>query len=170
MLLILFESIRDRKLCESSILQIFFPGRFLNWRQRYIKMNKKLIKIASDLKNFHAIDNYTHTHKLKSKLCGDEIHVYLIVKKKKLVNFKYETKSCIYCQASASLLSRVAINKKTEKLKILYQSLNKSFIKKSSLKKNWNKFLVIINKSNVSRKDCLMLPLRAALKALKNSC
>ena len=47
---------------------------------------------------------------------------------------------------------------------------NKSFEKNSDLKKNWNKFLVIINKSNIARKDCIMLPLKAALKALKNSC
>ena len=133
-------------------------------------MNKKLIKIASNLKNFHSIENYTHAYKLKSKLCGDEIHVYLIVKNNKLINFKYETQSCIYCQASASLLSRVAVNKETTKLKILYESLNKSFIKKSNLKKNWNNFLVIINKSNIDRKDCLMLPLKATLKALKISC
>ena len=95
----------------------FIPVRFWAWPPRDVKMNKKLIKIASNLRNFHSIDNYTHKHKLKSKLCGDEIHVYLIVKNNKLMNFKYETKSCIYCQASASLLSRVSINKETQKLK-----------------------------------------------------
>jgi len=66
------------------------------------------------------------------------------------------------------LLSRVSINKETKKLKVLYESLNKSFVKNSDLKKNWNKFLVIINKSNIARKDCLLLPLKATLKALKN--
>ena len=148
----------------------FIPVRFWAWPPKYVKMDKKLIKIASNLKNFHSIDNYTHSYKLKSKLCGDEIQVFLTVKNDRLINFKYETKSCIYCQASASLLSRVSINKETKKLKVLYESLNKSFVKKSDLKKNWNKFLVIINKSNIARKDCLMLPLKAALKALKNSC
>ena len=146
----------------------FIPVRFWAWPPRYVKMDKKLIKIASDLKNFHSINNYTHTHKLKSKLCWDEIHVYLIVKNNKLMNFKYETKSCIYCQASASLLSKVAVNKDTKKLKILYEALNKSFVKNSDLKKNWNKILVIINKTNIARKDCLLLPLKATLKALKN--
>ena len=146
----------------------FIPVRFWAWPPKYVKMDKKLIKIASDLKNFHYIDNYTHSYKLKSKLCGDEIQVFLTVKNDRLINFKYETKSCIYCQASASLLSRVSINKETKKLKVLYESLNKSFVKKSDLKKNWNKFLVIINKSNIARKDCLLLPLKATLKALKN--
>ena len=148
----------------------FIPVRFWAWPPRYIKMDKKLIKIASDLKNFHYIDKYTHSYKLKNKLCGDQIHVYLVVKNNKLMNFKYETESCIYCQASASLLSRVAINQETKKLKILHETLKKSFTKKTDLKKNWDKFLVIINKSNIARKDCLMLPLKAALKALKNSC
>ena len=146
----------------------FIPVRFWAWPPKYVKMDKKLIKIASDLKNFHSIDNYTHSYKLKNKLCGDEIQVFLTVKNNRLINFKYETKSCIYCQASASLLSRVSINKETKKLKVLYESLNKSFVKNSDLKKNWNKFLVIINKSNIARKDCLLLPLKATLKALKN--
>ena len=148
----------------------FIPVRFWAWPPKNDKMDTKLLQIASDLKNFHSIKNYTHSYKLKSRLCGDEIQVYLVIEKDKLKNFKYETKSCIYCQASASLLSRVAINKKTNNLELLYKHLNESFNNKFKLKKNWNKFLVIINKSNISRKECLLLPLKAALKALKNSC
>ena len=95
------------------LLSQFDSGRGLQDMLKWTKINKNSIRF----KNFHSINNYTHTHKLKSKLCGDEIHVYLIVKNNKLMNFKYETKSCIYCQASASLLSRVAINKETKKIK-----------------------------------------------------
>ena len=146
----------------------FIPVRFWAWPPRIIIiMDKKLIEIASDLKNFHNLNNYTHEHKLKSKLCGDEIQVYLVIKNNKIMNFKYETKSCLYCQASASLISDVAVNKKIEKLKFLYDILNVSFDKKSKLDKTWNKFLILINKSNIHRKDCLLLPLKAALKALK---
>ena len=130
-------------------------------------MDKRIIKIASNLKNFHTIKNYSHEHKLKNKLCGDEIHVYLVVKKNKLKNFKYVTNSCIYCQASASLLSRVAVNKKTEKLKVLHDVLDKSFNRNSLIEKSWNKFLIVVKKRNNPRKDCLLLPLKAAIKALK---
>ena len=145
----------------------FIPVRFWAWPPKYIIMDKKLIEVASDLKNFHTLNDYTHEHKLKSKLCGDEIQVYLVIKDNKIMNFKYETKSCLYCQASASLISDVAVNKKIEKLKFLYDILNVSFDKKSKLDKTWNKFLILINKSNIHRKDCLLLPLKAALKALK---
>ena len=148
----------------------FIPVRFWAWPPRYIKMDKKLIEIASDLKNFHSINNHTHEHKLKSKICGDEIQVFLIIKNKKVINFKYETKSCIYCQASASLFSKVAINKNIKKIKLLHDSLDKTFSKNSKLDKTWNKFLILVKKSNIQRKDCLLLPLKAALKALKNSC
>ena len=148
----------------------FIPVRFWAWPPRYIKMDKKLIEIASDLKNFHSINNHTHEHKLKNKLCGDEIQVFLIIKNKKVINFKYETKSCIYCQASASLFSKVAINKNIKKIKLLHDSLDKTFSKNSKLDKSWNKFLILVKKSNIQRKDCLLLPLKAALKALKNSC
>ena len=52
------------------------------------------------------------------------------------MNFKYEGKSCIYCQASASLFSSQMLikNKETKKLKVLYESLNKSFVKNSKFK------------------------------------
>jgi len=134
-------------------------------------MDQKILKIASNLENFYSIKNYTHFKSLKSMPCGDEIKVYLVVKKGKINNFKYTTDSCIYCQASASLLSRVLLNTNIDKVEQLFELLSKSFVKnKYKLDKKWKKFSMIINKSNVSRKNCLLLPLKATLKALKNSC
>ena len=69
-------------------------------------MNKEILKIASNTENLSFLENHTHSTKLKNSTCGDEIKIYLIVKNKKITNFKYQGESCIYCQASASLLSR----------------------------------------------------------------
>ena len=74
-------------------------------------INKEIIKIASNTENHGVLDNYTHFSKLKNAICGDEMKVYLIVENNKIIDFKYECESCIYCQASVSLLSRNAKNK-----------------------------------------------------------
>jgi len=79
-------------------------------------MDLEIIKIAEKSINNRPIKNHTHFSKLKNHLCGDEMHISLIIKNGKIINFGYEGKSCIYCQASASLLSEVSINQK--KLKI----------------------------------------------------
>jgi len=80
----------------------------------------------------------------------------------------YQCKSCVYCQASVSLLSRKIKDKKIDEIKLFINGAEKMFDDvKSSLNKHWNDFIEILNKENISRKDCLLLPLRTVLKALK---
>ena len=130
-------------------------------------IDKEIIKIASNTKNHGVLDNHTHFSKLKNSICGDEMKVYLIVKNKKIENFKYECKSCIYCQASVSLFSRKAKNKSIEKVKKFAEQAINGFEKNvQSFDKEWKEFDKIIIKKNISRKDCLLLPLNTTLDAL----
>ena len=69
-------------------------------------INKEIIKIASNTSNVGLKNKYSHKISLKNKLCGDKITLELIVVKKKILSMKYETESCVYCEASASLLSK----------------------------------------------------------------
>ena len=78
-------------------------------------MDLKILKIASDNNNNKFIQNYTHFSKMKNPLCGDEIQIRLIIEGNRILDFGYQGKSCIYCQASASLLSKISINKKKSK-------------------------------------------------------
>ena len=82
-------------------------------------IDKEIIKIASNTENYGVLNNHTHFSKLKNSICGDNMKIYLIVKNNRISNFKYECESCIYCQASVSLLSRKAKNKSIEKIKNL---------------------------------------------------
>ena len=68
-------------------------------------MDLEILRIASDNNNNKYIQNRTHHSKLKNPLCGDEIQIKLVIKNEKLVDFGYQGKSCVYCQATASLLS-----------------------------------------------------------------
>jgi len=130
-------------------------------------IDKEIIKIASNTENHGMLDNHTHFSKLKNAICGDEMKVYLIVKNNKIINFKYECESCIYCQASVSLLSRKAKSKSIEKVKNFAEQAKNCFDKSSkSFDKEWKEFDMIMTKNNISRKECLLLPLNTTLDAL----
>ena len=130
-------------------------------------IDKEIIRIASNTDNHGALDNHTHFSKLKNSICGDDMKIYLIVKNDKITNFKYECESCIYCQASVSLLSRKAKNKSIEKVKNFAQQANSCFDKSTnSFDKEWKEFDKIMTKNNISRKECLLLPINTTLDAL----
>ena len=82
-------------------------------------IDKEIIRIASNTENHGTLDKHTHFSKLKNSICGDDMKIYLIIENNKITNFKYECESCIYCQASVSLLSRKAKINRLKKLKIL---------------------------------------------------
>jgi len=130
-------------------------------------IDTEIIRIASNTENHGALDNHTHFSKLKNSICGDDMKIYLIIENNKIINFKYECESCIYCQASVSLLSRKAKNKSIEKVKNFAQQANSHFDKNTnSFDKEWKEFDKIMTKNNISRKECLLLPINTMLDAL----
>ena len=130
-------------------------------------IDKEIFKVASNTENHGALDNHTHFSKLKNSICGDDMKIYLIVENDKITNFKYECESCIYCQASVSLLSRKTKNKSIEKVKNFVQQVNSSFDKNTnSFDKEWKEFDMIMTKNNIARKECLLLPINTMFDAL----
>ena len=131
-------------------------------------MNLKILQIASNTENNKIIKNQTHKAKFKNPMCGDEMEIRLNVKNKKILDFGYQCKSCVYCQASVSLLSSKAINKSVVKLKDLINIVEKFYIEENIVfPKEWNVFKQIFDKKNISRKECLLLPFKTLSKALK---
>ena len=132
-------------------------------------MDIEILQIAADTKNNKKIKNFTHKSKFKSQLCGDEIEISLIIKDHKILDMGYQCKSCIYCQASASLLSKLSINKPLKKIKELSDFVN-NFFKCTNVKfsKEWKAFEKLFDKKNISRKECILLPFKTVTKALKS--
>ena len=132
-------------------------------------MDLEILKIASNTTNHKILKNHTHRSKLKNRICGDEMEISVKLVKDNIVDFGYQCKSCIYCQASVSLLSRNSINKSYIKIKSLL-SISDIFFEKENviLPKEWSAFRKIFNKKNFSRKECLMLPFKTLAKALKS--
>jgi len=130
-------------------------------------IDKEIIKIASNTENHGVLDKHTHFSTLKNSICGDDMKIYLIIKDNKILNLKYECESCIYCQASVSLLSRNIKNKLVDKFKKFVLQASNSFENDAnSFDKDWKEFDNIMGKKNISRKECLLLPLNTTLDAL----
>ena len=130
-------------------------------------MDFKILEIASYTENNKVLNNYTHRSKHKNPLCGDVMEISLLIKKNKIKDFGYQCKSCIYCQASVSLLSRNSINKSINSIKKLLNFVENFFEKNQTIfPKEWSVFNKLFDKKNVSRKECLILPFRALSKAL----
>ena len=131
-------------------------------------MDLKILEIASNTENNKVIDNFTHKSKNKNPICGDEMEISLVVKNDTVMDMGYQCKSCVYCQASVSLLSQKIKNKKLQEIKKFVISCENFFENtKIEIEKNWRDFLKLFDKKNISRKECLLLPLRTVLKALK---
>jgi nitrogen fixation NifU-like protein len=131
-------------------------------------MDLRILEIASHTQNNKILENFTHKSKNKNPLCGDEMEISLIVEKDVIKDMGYQCKSCVYCQASVSLLSRKIKDKKIQEIKSFITNGEKLFgDAKVVIEKHWKDFKEILDKKNLARKECLLLPLKTVLKALK---
>ena len=132
-------------------------------------MDLEILNIAANTDNNRNVKNRTHVSKLKNSLCGDEMQIELILKNEKILDFGYQGKSCVYCQASASLLSKICINNQQEKINDLCDMAELYFNddvkitdkKCISLKK-------LIKKKNINKKDCILLPFKTLKKIVSS--
>ena len=115
-------------------------------------IENKIIEMANNTKFNGLKKDSTHSSSLKNKKCGDRIKVEIKIKNKRIKEMRYETESCVFCEASASILSVNVKNKKISEIDKI---------------KNTYQFKYLLSKKFISRKDCVMLPLEAIKKAIK---
>ena len=131
-------------------------------------ISKEIIKIASNTSNVGLNNQYSHKISLKNKLCGDKITLELIVLKGKILSMKYETESCVYCEASASLLSKKIKKFNIKTIKDEFRNLkNISKSKEFKIPKKFADFNELFNSDNFNKYNCIFLPFDAVIKALK---
>ncbi len=130
-------------------------------------MDLRILEIASNTENNKVLDKHTHKSKNKNPICGDEMEISLFIENNKVIDMGYQCKSCVYCQASVSLLSQNIKNKNLDEIKKFIIICEKIFDDtKINLEKKWKSFKELFDKKNKSRKECLLLPLRTVSKAL----
>ena len=134
-------------------------------------MDLRILKIASHTENNKILENFTHKSKNKNPLCGDEMEISLIIENNIVKDIGYQCKSCIYCQASVSLLSRSVIKEPLDKITGILEKIESffdedfNFLKEIKLK-NVKNLKEIMTTNNISRKECLLLPFKTLSKAL----
>ena len=116
-------------------------------------ISHSIIKFAADITNYGLRKNSNYIATCKNKICGDKITVEVEIKRKIIKKMNYETESCVYCQASASLLSKYVKNKETNLLSFALETAKKE--------KNFRQLF-----ENKGRNNCIMLPFVALKKAI----
>ena len=117
-------------------------------------MDLKILEIASNTENNKILDKHTHKSKNKNPLCGDEMEISLIVKNNKVLDMGYQCKSCVYCQASVSLLSQNIKDKNLDEIKDFIDTCENIFENtKINLEKKWLSFKELFNKKKKSKKS-----------------
>ena len=128
-------------------------------------MDLEVLKIASNCNNNKVVKNFTHYSKHKNSLCGDQIEITFKIKDEMIIDFGYQSKACIYCEASASLISRKSLKKTKNSIRQLIKLLKNWPIKTDiNFPKEWKEFKKLFNKKNIARKECLLLPFKALEK------
>ena len=132
-------------------------------------MDLEVLSIAANTDNNRNIENRTHISKLKNSVCGDEMQIELILKNEKILDFGYQGKSCVYCQASASLLSKISINNQKEKINDLCDKAELYFNDEVKITdKKWISIKKLIKKKNINKKDCILLPFKILKKIVSS--
>jgi len=130
-------------------------------------IRSEIIKIASDTSNCGIKKNSSYIATSKSKICGDKITVEIKISNNKIERMYYETESCIFCQASASLLSNIIIKANIKNLQTDLNEINMAHkSKKIILKKKYKPFRKLFQQKYKEKFSCILLPFNALLKVV----
>ena len=132
-------------------------------------ISTEIIKIAADTSNCGINKNSNLIASSKNKFCGDKITIEIEIFKNKIEKMSYETESCVFCQASASLLSKIIKKSNIDSLREDVNEINMSYKrKKIVLKKKYKPFRVLFQQKYKERYSCILLPFNALLKVVNN--
>ena len=130
----------------------------------------EIIKIASDTTNSGIKNKSNLVATSKNNICGDKITIEIELLNNKIEKMYYETESCVFCQASASLLSKIIKKLNIKDLKNDMDEINISHKSKEIvLKKKFKPFRVLFQKKYKERFSCILLPFNALLKVVNNT-
>jgi len=129
-------------------------------------ISTQIIRIASDTTNYGIKRKSNYLASSKNKICGDRITVEVEVHNNIIENMYYETESCVFCQASASLLSKIVMKKSIKELFLFIDDVKK---KKTFVKKQYKPLKCLFQKKYKERIGCVMLPFNALMKAINTT-
>ncbi len=134
---------------------------------------KAILKEAAAATGSGVLSNPDVKLTVHNPLCGDRITIYLNLETNKISDFSHETKACVLCQASASILAKCSIGETEQNIQSIYDNLKQGLKDKCLNDKIWpedkwetlNIFQPVSDHKN--RFTCVTLPFETILKALR---
>ena len=94
----------------------------------------------------------------KNSICGDEIEIRLNIKKNIIKDFAYQNRSCVFCEASASLLSEKSKNKDIFYVHEFLKFSDNLFNERTKILPYWKNFKKFLIKKIVQEKNVFFYP------------
>ncbi|MEX1035429.1 MAG: iron-sulfur cluster assembly scaffold protein [Sneathiella sp.] len=130
---------------------------------------KNLLRLAANAVGDGTLDNPDATETLDNPTCGDRIAMQVKVSEGRITDLKHQNRSCMLCQASASLIGENAIGKELEEISATRNNLQSMLhgepVQATSVWKKLEFFNVV--SAHKSRHHCVLLPFDALIKALE---
>lgn len=79
-----------------------------------------IIDHGTEPRNFHAMPEASHESEGFNPLCGDKIHVYVLIKDNVIADLSFISKGCAISTASASIMSEILKGKTVEEAMQLF--------------------------------------------------
>lgn len=136
---------------------------------------KAILKHAAAATGHGTLDPADRTLTVHNPLCGDRITVTLRLEGQKISHFCHDTKACVLCQASATILAECSPGETVQSLEIVYQKLKQGLAEGKLETQKWPEdkwqplhiFQPVSDHKN--RFTCVTLPFESLLKALRDA-
>lgn len=131
----------------------------------YQQAIKELAKAAHGAGKLDAPDGEAS---LDNPLCGDRVRMQVARKHGRIVAIGHETKGCLLCRASASILGQHAIGKTAGEIAVVRDALQNMLNTADVAPLAWQELESFVPASRFpSRHQCVLLPFSALLAALE---
>jgi len=132
---------------------------------------KNLLRLAANATGDGTLDNPDAEETLDNPTCGDRITIQIRLKENEIRELNHQNRSCMLCQASASLIGKHAIGKNLEDILETRQNLQSMLhgapLQDTSEWKELEYFNVVA--LHKSRHHCVLLPFDALIRALETA-
>lgn len=130
---------------------------------------KNLLRLAANATGDGRIDNPDAEETMDNPTCGDRITIQIRLEANNIAELKHQNRSCMLCQASASMIGEHAVGKSLEDIlqtrEKLHSMLQDNVNPDTSEWKELELFNVVV--AHKSRHHCVLLPFDALIRALE---
>ena len=129
----------------------------------------EILSIAANINHIGLLKDYTSISTQNSTICGSRITISLKLDNRQIIAYGQEVKACLLAQASAAILSEVAIGSTKEDIEFGYNLLKQ--LLDNNIPSDYGKFHKLSYLKEVyhypERYNSVLLPFETCLECLK---